>query len=407
MTKALIIGGGIAGPVTAMALQRAGIDAVVYEAYAVSAGLEAGAYLTVAVNGLDALRTLDAHKGILDAGFASRAIEFYSGGGKHLGSVPIGGTLPDGTVTHTIKRADLYRVIHEEASRRGIRIEEGKRLVAAAATADGGVVAHFADGAQAIGDVLIGADGIHSPTRRIIDPAAPKPHYTGLGNIGGFAPPAAVDAAPGTYNMVFGRRCFFGYTVGPSGEIWWFANPPSAQELSREELAATTSAQWKQRLIDLFSHDNTPAAAIVAATPENFVGFNQYDMPSVPSWHRDAMIIIGDAAHAVSPSSGQGASMACEDAIVLAKCLRDLPDTQHAFAAYEQLRRERVERVVAYGARFGSAKAVGPVARVVRDLMLPMLLKRQGGSGSTEGLAWLFNYHVDWDARVDLARQVA
>src|SRR5918998_4799632 len=103
--KVLIIGGGIAGPVTAMALQRAGIDPVVYEAYDTSAGLDAGAFLTVAVNGLDALRTLDAHEAVLDAGFPTRSIEFFSGTGKHLGEVPIGGTPPDGTGTPTLKRA--------------------------------------------------------------------------------------------------------------------------------------------------------------------------------------------------------------------------------------------------------------------------------------------------------------
>lgn len=59
---------------------------------------------------------------------------------------------------------------------------------------------------------------------------------------------------------------------------------------------------------------------------------------------------------------------------------------------------------MAHGARFGSAKAIGPIARIVRDLILPMLLKPQAGSGSTEGLAWLFNYQVDWDAPVHLAR---
>ncbi|HKG26157.1 MAG TPA: FAD-dependent monooxygenase, partial [Thermomicrobiales bacterium] len=144
--KALIIGGGIAGPATAMALQRAGIDSVVYEAYDTSAGLDAGAFLTVAVNGLDALRTLDAHEPVLDAGFPTRNIEFFSGTGKRLGEVPIGGTLPDGTATHTIKRADLYRVLHDEAIRRGIRIEHGKRLVDAETTPEGGVVARFGDG---------------------------------------------------------------------------------------------------------------------------------------------------------------------------------------------------------------------------------------------------------------------
>jgi len=110
------------------------------------------------------------------------------------------------------------------------------------------------------------------------------------------------------------------------------------------------------------------------------------------------MIIIGDAAHAASPSSGQGASLAMEDALVLAKCLRDLPDTARAFAAYEQLRRRRVERVVAYGARSASGKAAGPIARVVRDLVLPLLLKRF----ATQAQDWLFAYHIDWDERVQL-----
>src|ERR671916_1074199 len=135
--RALIIGGGIAGPVTAMALQRAGVESVVYEAYDTSAGLGAGAFLTVAVNGLDALRTLDAHEPVLDAGFPTRNIEFFSGTGKRLGGVPIGGTLPDGTVTHTIKRADLYRLLHDESIRRGIRIEHGKRLVDTETASDG------------------------------------------------------------------------------------------------------------------------------------------------------------------------------------------------------------------------------------------------------------------------------
>ena len=192
--KALIIGGGIAGPVTAMALQRAGIDPVVYEAYGTGAGLDAGAFLTVAVNGLDALRTLDAHEPVLAVGFPTRSIEFFSGTGRRLGEVPIGGTLPDGTVTHTIKRADLYRVLHDEATRRGVPIEHNRRLVGAETTPDGSVVARFEDGTEAAGDLLIGADGIHSRTRRIIDPTTPEPRYTGLGNVGGFTRNASVIA---------------------------------------------------------------------------------------------------------------------------------------------------------------------------------------------------------------------
>jgi len=197
--------------------------------------------------------------------------------------------------------------------------------------------------------------------------------------------------------MVFGKRAFFGYAVNPSGEVWWFANPPRADEPGRAELAAITTEQWRKTLIDLFAEDASPATQIISATPGKLAGWATYDLPSVPTWHRGTMIVIGDAAHATAPSSGQGASMAIEDAVVLARCLRDLPDIGQAFAAYERLRRARVERIVAHGARTSNSKAAGPVARVLRDLMMPMVLKRVAGNGT---LAWMHDYHIDWNEKV-------
>lgn len=400
MTKALIIGGGIAGPVAAMALQRAGIDSTVYEGRTPEEA-NGGAFLTVAVNGLDALRAIDAHAGVLEAGFTSRTIELRSGNGKLLGEVPIGGVLPDGTATHTIRRADLYRSLLSQAWDRGIPIEHGKRLRDAAITAVGGVVARFEDDTEAEGDLLIGADGIFSRTRRIIDPSAPSPRYTGLGNVGGFAPAGTVTGEAGRYIMIFGRRAFFGYVLSPSGEVWWFANPPSRTELTRAELGGLGVEGWKRQLKDLLAGDAGPAIEIIDATTEWALGTNQHDMPQVAKWSRDSMIVIGDAAHAASPTSGQGASLAMEDAVVLARCLRDLPDTRSAFATYEQLRRPRVERIVAWAARINSNKAPGPMGRAVRDLVLPVLLRFQG---SADAQRWIFEHHIDWEARVPLGR---
>jgi 2-polyprenyl-6-methoxyphenol hydroxylase-like FAD-dependent oxidoreductase len=199
--------------------------------------------------------------------------------------------------------------------------------------------------------------------------------------------------------MIFGKRAFFGFTVHPSGEIWWFANPPSKEEISRSELSAMTTEDWKSRLIDLFAADNSPAAPIIQATTEDISASNAYDMPPVRRWHRDRMIIIGDAAHAASPSSGQGASMAMEDAIVLAICLRDLGSPDSAFTRFEQLRRKRVEMVVAEGAKFSNQKAPGYIGRQFRDLLMPVFLKRVAGSGN-QSLAWLFEYHVNWSQDV-------
>jgi FAD-dependent urate hydroxylase len=394
--KALIVGGGVAGPVAAMALQRAGIDSVIYEAHAGGAD-DAGAFLTFASNGLDALRAIEAHNLVMDKGFPTPRMEIQSGTGKHLGVVPNGGMLSDGTVSQTLKRADLYRGLRDEALRRSAHIEYGKRLVDAGITPDGGVVAWFEDGTEAEGDLLIGADGIHSRTRRIIDPAAPGARYIPVLNIGGYASNLRVPAEPGTFRMIFGKRVFFGYAVHPSGEIWWFANPPRADEPSKAELSAISTEQWREILIDLFAGDDTPAVDIIRATLGDLSGWSTYDLPSVPTWHRGPMVIIGDAAHATAPSSGQGASMAIEDAVVLARCLRDLPDIRRAFAAYEKLRRGRVERIVAHGARTSNSKAAGPIGRVLRDLMMPAILKRVANGGS---LAWMHDYHIDWNEKV-------
>jgi FAD-dependent urate hydroxylase len=394
--RALIVGGGVAGPVAAMALQQAGIDPVIYEAHAGGAD-DAGAFLTFASNGVDALRAIDAQNLVMDKGFPTPRMEIQSGTGKHLGVVPNGGTLPDGMVSQTLKRADLYLALRDEALRRGARVEYGKRLVDAGITPDGGVAARFEEGTEAEGDLLIGADGIHSRTRRIIDPAAPGARYIPVLNIGGYASNIRVPAEPGTFRMIFGKRAFFGYAVHPSGEIWWFANPPRADEPSKAELAAISTEQWREILIDLFAGDDTPAVDIIRATPGDLSGWATYDLPSVPTWHRGPMVIIGDAAHATAPSSGQGASMAIEDAVVLARCLRDLPDIRRAFAAYEKLRRGRVERIVAHGARTSNSKAAGPVGRVLRDLMMPAILKRVANGGS---LAWMHDYHIDWNEKV-------
>jgi FAD-dependent urate hydroxylase len=104
------------------------------------------------------------------------------------------------------------------------------------------------------------------------------------------------------------------------------------------------------------------------------------------------MIIIGDAAHATSPASGQGASMAIEDAVTLAKCLRDNKNAAAAFTTYESLRRDRVERVVAQGKRNGDGKTLGPVMRHV----LPLVLKLY--RPSEKSMDWLYGHRIDWQA---------
>jgi 2-polyprenyl-6-methoxyphenol hydroxylase-like FAD-dependent oxidoreductase len=390
MPKALIIGGGIAGPATALALQRAGFEPVVFEAYPQTSA-DIGSYLAVTPNGLDALRTLDALHLARAIGIPTHKNVLWSGSGQHLANVPLGAPLADGTPALTMKRTRLGRALQDEAIRRGVRVEFGKRLAGATDTQDGLVVARFENGSEEVGDLLIGADGIRSRTRQLIDPAAPAGRYVGLLNFGGYTAEAALDAEPEAWHMIFGRRAFFGYILDGAGGVVWFANVPR-HPVTPEERAATSDEAWQQYLMDLFAEDRGPAVDLIRRGVLELAGDSTHDLPRVPTWHRGRMIVIGDAAHAPSPSSGQGASLALEDAVVLARCLGEAPQISDAFAAYERLRRDRVERVVAQGARSSSAKVPGGFGRMVRDLMLPLVFRLVV---TEKSLAWMYDYRAD------------
>ena len=393
MGRALIIGGGVAGPVTAMALAKAGFEPVVFEEHRTPPA-DLGTYLTVAVNGLSALAALDAHGPVCEAGFPTKSIVFFLGGGQRLAQVDVGQELADGTVTHTLKRSALHATLAAEAERRGIAFERGRKLVGVQETVDG-VTARFADGSAETGDFLVGCDGVHSTVRRLIDPSAPAARYTGLLNVGGFTPAGSVSLEPGTYHMIFGKRAFFGYTVSPDGEVWWFANPGEPAELSARDLQAITGDAWRRRLTRLFAADAGPAAEIIGRTTGPIAASGSYEIATLPVWHTERMVVAGDAAHAASPAAGQGASMAMEDAVVLATCLRDRPTPGEAFAEFERLRRGRVERVTAQGARSSAFKAVGPLKRRLRDRKLPAIL-RGHAEGGKHSLGWIHSHRVDW-----------
>src|SRR3982074_3551861 len=126
MTAALVIGAGIAGPVAAMALQRVGVEATVLEGGPGPAD-DIGAFLTLQINGIDALRAIEADGAVTGLGFPTPSMRFRSGSGKVLGEISTGEPLADGTVGITMRRADLYRALCDEALRRGIRIERGRR----------------------------------------------------------------------------------------------------------------------------------------------------------------------------------------------------------------------------------------------------------------------------------------
>ncbi|WP_228787545.1 FAD-dependent oxidoreductase [Nocardia terpenica] len=402
MTKALIIGAGVAGPVLAMALDRVGIEATVFERDPAGAE-QRGSWLTFQANGMDALHAVDAAGPVEKLGYPVDTISFITGKGKLLGRVPMAARRSDGQKSLMMPRADLYSALGDQARERGADVCYGKRFVDATTIAGGGVEARFADGSTAVGDLLIGCDGIHSPVRAIIDPHARRPRYVPVLNVGGYVPNFTVDVPAEEMRMQFGTRCFFAWLPAPDGGTVWFANPPMPREPEHGVLSGMSDTQWRRWLHELMDGDVGPAHDIIDAAPGPMIGWATYDMPVVEHWHNNRnMLIIGDAAHATAPSAGQGASMALEDAVIVAKCLRDCPDILSAFTTFESLRRDRVEKIVANGNRGSNQKAAGPVARVIRDLMLPTMFRRAARNGG-ESMMWLQGHHIDFDEPVALA----
>ncbi|WP_433366058.1 FAD-dependent oxidoreductase [Actinoplanes sp. CA-142083] len=386
---AAIIGGGIAGPVAALALHKAGIAATVYESYPSPAeGL--GGTIALAPNGVAALD-------IVGAGDAVRKVadptyrQVMSVNGKRVPLPGLSGVEP----LQVVRRSDIHRILHDRAAADGVGIEHDKKLVSVREE-PAAVTALFADGSSVTADVLIGADGVHSTVRRLIDPEAPGPRYTGMLAFEGLSR-ASVAEEPGTMTFAFGKRGYYLYWPSTGGTTFG-VNLPAKQPLTIREARETPNEEWLRRLLDVYGEDEPGGDLVRNLAPEALqVNGALHIMPPVPRWHRGRMVLAGDAVHAPSNSSGQGASLSIESAVQLARCLRDL-DVPEAFATYEGLRRQRVERVASRAAKINHTKAPGPVAKALMPVIMPIFMKLAMNPEKTVGAEQ--RYRIDWSASV-------
>ncbi|WP_037864140.1 FAD-dependent oxidoreductase [Streptomyces sp. NRRL S-340] len=339
VVRVLVIGGGIAGTATALALRKAGYDVTVHEAHP-DAAEDIGAFLTLAGNGMRALAQFDAAAAVTAIGFPLTSMRVLDAAGAEAAHVPLGEPGDPLLRYRCLRRGELNAALQAEAARRGVPVRHGARLTAVEDGPDG-VTARFCDGTTATGDLLVGADGVHSTVRRAIAPAA-RPVYAGQRVFYGYTRTAPGSPDPACITMVRGSTAAFGHTTSPEGETYWFARV-SDRPLSADAIDRGTPGRWRDLLVPLLRKDPTPVADIVAATGDELMVTNATELPAGTPWRSGRVLLVGDAAHAASPATGQGASMALEDAVVLAKCLRDSPDHTTALALYESLRRPRTE----------------------------------------------------------------
>ena len=361
--RVLVMGGGIAGPVLALFLAKAGIEAAVFEAS--EEGQPSAGGIGLAPNGMRVLRELGLERRVRDASVETTDFVFWSDRGRRLAGVPMWSERRCGLPGVTIVRSALQGILVEELRRLGIAYSAGRRLERVQDVAGSRVVAGFADGGFAEGDLLVGADGIRSMVRRLTIPEAPLPTYTGLAGLSGFSTYLPPGRCPSAMNMVMGRNGFFGYGAVLTQEglrtMWWNT---AERPLPDRDRAATCSREERLReLLDRNAGWAEPVTMLMRST-ETFLETAIHDVPELPRWSAGRTVLIGDAAHAVAPHSGQGASMAMEDAMVLARLLRDRgwERLRDVLTEFEGLRRPRTDRVIALGRKNGGRKQEMPAA---------------------------------------------
>ncbi|KQV14555.1 MULTISPECIES: FAD-dependent monooxygenase [unclassified Kitasatospora] len=371
-----VIGGGVAGAASAIALRRTGAEVTVHEAYPDPAG-PVGSFLSLASNGLRALEALGCLPEVQRRGFAVAEQRMWSASGRLLGAMPRGRLAEDDLLSVTLMRGQLVEALRTEAERAGVTIVTGQRLTEVT-THEDGVRAGFADGSAAEADLLVGADGLWSATRALLDPAAPSPAYAGLYSVSGRS--EGVPSDPSCFNMTFGRNGAFVHIPAPDGSTWW-----SAQVATPEppDLATVPLAEWPDRLAALYRQEELPLALLRASTEVHRPTL-MHTLPAVPAWHGRRTVLVGDAAHPVG--AGQGASMALEDAVVLAQVL----SRGGSLAEYEQLRRDRIGRMLKAAAANRDAKTAGPVGRRVNDLVMPLVFRHFYGRSTS----WLYTHEL-------------
>ncbi|MGW2447445.1 FAD-dependent monooxygenase [Streptomyces sp. NPDC001675] len=340
MARILVIGGGVAGTAAALGLDKAGHDVAVFEAHPGTAE-DIGAFLTLATGGMRALAQIDATDAVTAIGFPLTSLRLLDSAGGEAARAPLAGADDPALRYRCLRRGELNAALQAEAARRGVPLRHGARLVSVDQDGDG-VTARFSDGTSAAGDLLIGADGLNSAVRRLAVAPAVRPRYAGQRVYYGYTDAAPAPGETGVITMVRGSAAAFGYAVAPAGETYWFARV-SGDPRPAGDAPDATPAGLRGELLPLLREDATPAGDIVAACGESLMATDATEMPLGTPWRAGRILLLGDAAHAASPATGQGAAMALEDAVVLAKALRDLPDPRTAFTVYERHRRPRAE----------------------------------------------------------------
>lgn len=354
-----IIGAGIGGLTTAIALRQLGFNPQVFEQAPVL--LEVGSAIALWPNAMRVLRALSLEDKVLLKAGVIEQIKWVDQHGRLINNVNIKTGLDAEVQSVALHRADLQRILVDALPAGCIHL--GNTLIDYKAT-DKTVTSIFSNGNVFESDILIGADGIHSRVRSELIKDSP-PIYRGYTTWRGISNviPGSIPAA--TAIEVQGRGKRFG--IGPVGfgRIGWWATA-NAANTSTTVSERTLPTRWKQgervlptqdvqrELLRMFDGWFRPILQLIEATPSSSIlKTGAFDRPASVVWSRDSVTLLGDSIHPTTPNLGQGGCLAIEDAMVLARCLNESA-TDEAFKKYERLRRRRTSTITRCSRIYGN-----------------------------------------------------
>lgn len=339
--KIILIGGGIGGAATALALQSAGFETVVYER--TQQLREVGAGVALWANATHVLKELDMLEDALRESAIITNYQFLSQTGKELVNLRVDRFEVPAIGIH---RADLQGLLwgklSSEQSVLGQMFERFEQV-------GNKVRVHFASGLFDEGDALIGADGLRSQVRAQLFGEA-KPIYRSM-----TAYRALTHYVPDTYKKGYiceflGSGKAFGFLAIGRGRMYWYVASKAREGQPDAPIGR------KRELQEMFQDWPSPIPELIAATDEASILKNDlYDRVPIREWGQQNITLLGDAAHPTLPTMGQGACMALEDALVVANCLRAHSDPTSAFRQYESLRLVRTKKIVEQSLMIGKS----------------------------------------------------
>ncbi|TMJ54181.1 MAG: FAD-dependent monooxygenase [Alphaproteobacteria bacterium] len=380
VSEIAICGAGVGGLMLAARLAQMGRKPILFEARSETATTSEGVFLTLASNGMNGLRTIGCYEAVRASGIATTGIEIRNAKGKRLAfAAQSDHEAGFGAPSVTVRRGRLAEILLAKARAAGVDTRFDAQVSDVTTSPDGvGVRLQFKDGITHDFGILVAADGLGSTVHNVVFQGYPKPHFTGLIGTGGITN-APVPDTGGIMRMTFGNNAFFGYLKAEGQPVYWFN---SYTGRAGENGKVTDPVGYAKEILALHADDPIPNAIILEHVDRVERSYPVYDMPKLPCWHDGRVVLIGDAAHAVGPHAGQGASMAIEDALVLAASLDAEQSSEAAFRRFEKLRRERIDQVVKLTARNSSQKrASGRLSLLIRDLVLPFLIQHGNKMG--------------------------